>query len=107
MKHSKVRNVIERCFGLIKGRWAILSSPYFYLIRTHGRITTTCYLLHNLNRQEMSIDPMENLPIIEDGQNTEEGEHLTSGLQRGMPWLRKCVMSGEQLETNNRTRYMC
>ncbi|XP_050124808.1 protein ALP1-like [Malus sylvestris] len=73
MKHSKARNVIERCFGLLKGRWSILRSPSFYPIRTQGRIITACCLLHNLIRQEMSVDPMENLPIIEDGQNTEEG----------------------------------
>ena len=78
MKHSKARNVIERCFGLLKGRWSILRSPSFYPIRTQGRIITACRLLHNLIRQEMSVDPMENLPIIEDGQNTEEGEYVGS-----------------------------
>ncbi|XP_070664413.1 protein ANTAGONIST OF LIKE HETEROCHROMATIN PROTEIN 1-like isoform X1 [Malus domestica] len=78
MKHSKARNVIERCFGLLKGRWSILRSPSFYPIRTQGRIITACCLLHNLIRQEMSVDPMENLPIIEDGQNTEEGEYVGS-----------------------------
>ncbi|KAG6500566.1 hypothetical protein ZIOFF_040414 [Zingiber officinale] len=34
MKHSKVRNVIERCFGLLKGRWKILASPSFFPIET-------------------------------------------------------------------------
>lgn len=33
MKHSQARNVIERCFGLLKKRWAILRSPSFYPIR--------------------------------------------------------------------------
>lgn len=78
MKHSKARNVIERCFGLLKGRWSILRSPSFYPIRTQGRIITACCLLHNLIRQQMSVDPMENLPIIEDGQNAEEGEYVGS-----------------------------
>ena len=32
MKHSSARNVIERCFGLLKLRWAILRSPSFYPI---------------------------------------------------------------------------
>ncbi|XP_078152576.1 uncharacterized protein LOC144547750 [Carex rostrata] len=30
-KHSSARNVIERCFGLPKGRWTILRGKSFYL----------------------------------------------------------------------------
>ncbi|XP_052490834.1 protein ALP1-like [Gossypium raimondii] len=30
MKHASARNVIERCFGLLKLRWGILMSPLFY-----------------------------------------------------------------------------
>ncbi|MFQ6656913.1 hypothetical protein Gotur_026816, partial [Gossypium turneri] len=36
MKHASTRNVIERCFGLLKLRWGILRSPSFYL--THMSI---------------------------------------------------------------------
>ncbi|XP_040933842.1 uncharacterized protein [Gossypium hirsutum] len=30
MKHASARNVIERCFGLLKLRWGILRTPSFY-----------------------------------------------------------------------------
>ncbi|CAL9025952.1 unnamed protein product [Prunus brigantina] len=59
MKHASTRNVVERCFGLLKMRWAILRSPSFYPIQTQCRIIMGCCLLHNLIRREMSIDPME------------------------------------------------
>ena len=59
MKHASARNVIERCFRVLKMRWAILRSPSFYLIKTQIRIITACCLLHNLIRREMSIDPVE------------------------------------------------
>ena len=59
MKHSSVRNVIERCFGLIKMRWVILRSPSFYPIKTQCHLITACFLLHNLNRREMFVDPIE------------------------------------------------
>ncbi|KAL5569163.1 hypothetical protein UlMin_025738 [Ulmus minor] len=59
MKHSCARNVIERCFGLLKVRWAILRSPSFYPLKTQCRIITACCLLHNLIRREMDVDPVE------------------------------------------------
>ncbi|GJZ61169.1 ALP1-like protein [Tanacetum coccineum] len=59
MKHSKARNVIERCFGLLKGRWKILASPFFFPITTQVRIILACCLLHNLIRRYMRVDPQE------------------------------------------------
>ncbi|KAM2549766.1 hypothetical protein TB1_014096 [Malus domestica] len=96
MKHSKARNVIERCFGLLKGRWSILRSPSFYPIRTQGRIITACCLLHNLIRQEMSVDPLENLPIIQDGQNTEEGEYVGS-VETSDQWTAKMNAMAQEM----------
>jgi len=77
MKHASARNVIERCFGLIKARWGILRSPSFYPIKIQCRIITACCLLHNLIRREMSIDPMEHeINELEDGENMVEGDML-------------------------------
>jgi hypothetical protein len=60
MKHCLARNVIERCFGLLKGRWAILRTKSFYPVKIQCRIITACCLLHNHIRREMPIDPLEN-----------------------------------------------
>ena len=59
-KHSSARNVIERCFGFLKKRWAILREKSFYPVKTHARIVSACALLHNHIRREMSVDPFEN-----------------------------------------------
>ncbi|KAG8485943.1 hypothetical protein CXB51_019285 [Gossypium anomalum] len=59
MKHASARNVIERCFGLLKIRWGILRSPSFYPMRVHNRIIIACCLLHNFIRTYMSLDPIE------------------------------------------------
>ena len=77
MKHAAARNIIERCFGLLKLRWGILRSPSYYSVRTHNRIIIACCLLHNFIRMEHEIyhfedelsesdndDDMENHPII-------------------------------------------
>ncbi|XP_054817831.1 uncharacterized protein LOC129317544 [Prosopis cineraria] len=76
MRHSSARNVIERCFGILKLRWAILTSASFYPVRTHNRVIIAYCLLHNLIRQEgvdllenevpemgVDMDGMENTPI--------------------------------------------
>ena len=60
MKHSQARNIIERCFGILKKRWAILQSPSFYPIKLQGRMVLACALLHNFIRMYMALDPEEN-----------------------------------------------
>ena len=72
MKHAKARNVIKRCFRLLKGKWAILRSRSFFPIRTQGRIVTMCALLHNLIRKYMPTDIV--LPLDEEEYSEEEDE---------------------------------
>ncbi|XP_040362735.1 protein ALP1-like isoform X2 [Rosa chinensis] len=75
MKHSSARNVIERCFGLLKMRWAILRSPSFFPVKTQCRIVIACCLLHNLIRREMAIDPLENqLNAIMDNEDDDDDD---------------------------------
>lgn len=74
MKHSTARNVIERCFGLLKGRWAILRSPSFFPIRTQDRIITACALLHNLIRKHMPTECMVDLGNEEENNDGGDGE---------------------------------
>lgn len=65
-KHSSARNIIERCFGVLKGRWAILRGKSFYSVKTQCRIISACALLHNHCLREMPIDSFEE--DIDDGE---------------------------------------
>ncbi|KAF7815179.1 protein ALP1-like [Senna tora] len=58
MRHSAARNLIERCFEMLKNRWAILRSPLYYPVKTHNLIVIACCLLHNLIRRENARDPL-------------------------------------------------
>jgi hypothetical protein len=59
MHHARARNIIERCFRRLKGRWAILRSASYFPVKTQCCIIMACALLHNLILQKMSRDPME------------------------------------------------
>ncbi|KAK2373847.1 hypothetical protein QL285_074854 [Trifolium repens] len=79
MKHSSARNVIERCFGLLKGRWAILREKSFYPVKTQGRIITACCLMHNHIRKEMVLDLLErNLGYDEVSDEVMSGDMITT-----------------------------
>ncbi|MED6181707.1 hypothetical protein PIB30_118851 [Stylosanthes scabra] len=65
-KHSSARNVIERCFGLLKKKWAILRSPCFYHIKTQSQIIIACCLLQNFIQMNMDSDPEEESSIPDD-----------------------------------------
>lgn len=61
MKHASARNVIERCFSILKARWAIFRSASLYRVSIQNRIIMAYCLLHNCIRNEMPIDPFEEL----------------------------------------------
>ncbi|KAI7991829.1 hypothetical protein LOK49_LG12G00174 [Camellia lanceoleosa] len=60
MKHAQARNVIERCFGLLKMRWAILRSASYYPIRTQNRIITAFDPIEDDDDDEENQPPMGN-----------------------------------------------
>ena len=68
MKHSFARNVIERAFGMLKDRWAIIREKLYYPIKVQCRTILACYLVHNLiNREMMNINIPDN---IDEGDST-------------------------------------
>ncbi|CAN1191854.1 Protein ALP1-like [Linum perenne] len=61
MKHSKARNCIERAFGIIKMRWAILRDTTWFSVDVVADIVNACCLLHNFIKREQGVDVFERL----------------------------------------------
>ena len=80
MRHSSARNVIERCFGILKARWGVLRDNSYYPVTIKNRIIMACCLLHNFIRQEMAIDPFEDNVIPDEGigDNGEADDYVTT-----------------------------
>ncbi|KAI3453553.1 hypothetical protein Pfo_010216 [Paulownia fortunei] len=80
LRHSSARIAIERTFGLLKKRWAILRTTSFYSVKTRIRIINACCILHNFVRGEIPVDPLldevdqelERILRIEDDYDDEE-----------------------------------
>lgn len=51
-RHSQLRNVIERTFGLLKKRFAYLQKPHCYSVNTQVDLIIACCILHNFIRCE-------------------------------------------------------
>lgn len=70
-RHSSARNVVERCFGVLKQRFRCLLKDrvLHYDHRMAGLITYACVVLHNICR-------MHNLPQIDE-------EAIDDGMENG------------------------
>ncbi|KAK3184962.1 hypothetical protein Dsin_032248 [Dipteronia sinensis] len=104
MKRSQARNIIERCFGLLKKRWAILRSPSFYPIRFQGRMIIACALLHNFIRMYMDVDPeeytsvtLDDLPIGKDAPDELESIDAVEGSDEWSQW--RDDLAGEMFDS--------
>ncbi|KAL7265388.1 hypothetical protein ACSBR1_003204 [Camellia fascicularis] len=88
MRHSSARNVIERCFGLLKMRWAILRTYSYFSIKTQFRIITACCLLYNLIQREMpmDLDDNENEEMNPPPPATELGDEMIDIVEASDQW---------------------
>ena len=82
IRHASARNVIERAIGLLKVRQEVHAKGTKYPLSTQIDIILGCVYIHNLIRQQMSIDPMEadlDAYIEEKGENDEiedDGDYI-------------------------------
>ncbi|CAN1140327.1 hypothetical protein LINPERHAP2_LOCUS11806, partial [Linum perenne] len=57
-KHSSLRNVIERCFGVLKRRWSILKTMCSYSFSKQTNIVLACCAIHNFIRMHAQGDSL-------------------------------------------------
>ncbi|CAN1787096.1 hypothetical protein LINPERHAP1_LOCUS17494 [Linum perenne] len=55
-RHSSLRNVIERCFGVLKKRWPILKMMCSYSFSKQTDIVLACCAIHNFIRMHAQGD---------------------------------------------------
>ena len=54
--HERLRNVIERAFGVVKARFPILNKMAPYSFAAQTKIVMTCFSIHNFLRQVSVAD---------------------------------------------------
>ncbi|CAN0918584.1 hypothetical protein LINGRAHAP2_LOCUS30952 [Linum grandiflorum] len=59
MKNASARNVIERIFGILKMRWAILRNVTWFTPREVARIVVACCIIHNFIKKVQGEDYVE------------------------------------------------
>uniref|UniRef100_A0ACD5T921 Uncharacterized protein n=1 Tax=Avena sativa TaxID=4498 RepID=A0ACD5T921_AVESA len=55
LRHARARNVVERTFGLLKKKWAMLRSCSFFPIEDQIRLINACCVLHNYARDRQHV----------------------------------------------------
>ncbi|CAN1825636.1 Putative nuclease HARBI1, partial [Linum perenne] len=107
MKHSSARNVIERTFGLLKMRWAILRDTTWFSPDVVSRIVHACCLLHNFIRQEAGVDALERAythrSTTEAAYMAEEMDEVSSTMQPTAEWTTFRNQKAQEM-WRNRTR---
>ncbi|KAK4709834.1 hypothetical protein R3W88_004347 [Solanum pinnatisectum] len=100
MKHARARNVIERTFGLLKGRWGILRSPSWYSVKIHNKIISACCLIHNFIRREMEVDPLE-IDVEEQVEYQQDNIDVVESSQEWTTWRDELAQSMWNANLNN------
>ena len=71
LRHSSLRNVVERTFGVFKRRWRIFDRPHEFSIKTQVKLVYGLVAIHNYISQHYPVTEDIDLPEEEE---EEEGE---------------------------------
>ena len=66
LRHSSLRNVIERTFGVLKKRFPLLTKMHSYSIHTQTQFVTIACMMHNFIRRNQLYDDEFNVADIAD-----------------------------------------
>ena len=99
LRHSSLRNVIERCFGVMKSRFKILAGARPFKMRAQARIVEALGVLQNflldLNEEED--------PGSDSDKESEHGDRLVDGAaELGHEYINAAEDSGEMEVRRNR-----
>ncbi|CAL9019391.1 unnamed protein product, partial [Prunus brigantina] len=82
-RHSSLYNVIEQCFGVLKGLFTIMKLMPNYLIRKQIHIHVACCTMHNIIRMQLRNDIIvhhqaNDLHVVDEESSGENqaGEHI-------------------------------
>ncbi|XP_021802283.1 uncharacterized protein LOC110746375 [Prunus avium] len=81
-RHSSLRNVIERCFRVLKARFPILKLMPNYPIRKQRRIPVACCTVHNFIRMQSRNDIIfhqyqaNDLQVVDEESSEVNQEHI-------------------------------
>jgi DDE superfamily endonuclease len=80
LRHSRLRNVIERSFGILKGRFKILTIPRAFKIEAQARIVPALCVLNNILiniREEIDLELEAEDPEDSDSETVQEHRGFT------------------------------
>ncbi|KAK9078485.1 hypothetical protein SSX86_002542 [Deinandra increscens subsp. villosa] len=109
--HAKLRNVIERAYGVLKARFPILKRMTPFSLLTQRNVTIACFALHNFIRKEGLSDEFfdeydqPNVRLqdgdehVQDHGDEQEPRHGSSEDRQFMSQLRDQI--AQQLMQNN------
>ncbi|XP_057450806.1 protein ANTAGONIST OF LIKE HETEROCHROMATIN PROTEIN 1-like isoform X1 [Lotus japonicus] len=83
--HSSLRNVIERCFGVLKARFPILKFMLPYALKRQKYIPLACCVLHNFIKMEMQDDPLFTQYADENVQLEDEAANGNNNTEEHVP----------------------
>ena len=92
MRHARPRNVIERAFSLLKGRWGILRSLSWYSVKVDNKIISACCLIHNFILREIEVDPLD-IDIEEKMEYQHENIDVGESSEEWTTWRDKLAQS--------------
>ncbi|XP_010243750.1 PREDICTED: uncharacterized protein LOC104587731 [Nelumbo nucifera] len=77
-KHFSVRNIIERCFGILKGKFLILQNMPSFDLRMQCYIVMACFITYNFIKRETIHDKdidtwsREDMTVRDEGENYDD-----------------------------------